>query len=186
MGRDDRAVVGHVQQAILGLNAHRLAREIDTDVVAVLEDADAALLIDSSADDLCWWLRFRFGCDVTVDDLKGRPFLELEASDRRDVTDSLVLSVVVVVGNPRIQGRLCLLDRVEAVLREELLAHGLVQPFDLAGGGRRVGGGEDVLDAVVQTDAVEQHVDRLAARRQSLDLRCWQRACSSPEVCLTA
>ena len=97
-----------------------------------------------------------------------------------------MLSLVVVVDHPGIQGSLRLIDRLEAVLRRELLAHGLVEALDLSCGGLRIGAVRMCFDAVVQTDAVEQHVDRLAARRQSLDLRCWQRACSSPEVCLTA
>jgi hypothetical protein len=33
-----------------------------------------------------------------------------------------------------------------------------MQPLNLAGGGRRIGSGEEMADAVVQTDAVEEDV----------------------------
>jgi hypothetical protein len=48
----------------------------------------------------------------------------------------------VVVRHPGVQGGLGLLDRVEQVPVEELAAHRLVQPLELAGGGRRVRRGE--------------------------------------------
>jgi hypothetical protein len=130
-------------------------------VVAVLEDADATGPIDAATDDPRPRLRNFLDRNLTIDDLK-RPLVgELEASDRCDVAEGLMFSVVVVVGHPLVQCCLCLLDGPEAPLGKELLAHRLVEALDLAGRRRRVGGGEDVLDAVVHTDAVEGHGGRL-------------------------
>jgi hypothetical protein len=47
-----------------------------------------------------------------------------------------MLSLVVVVGDPAIESGLHLVDRFEAVVGEELLAHGLVHALDLACGRR--------------------------------------------------
>src|SRR3989304_666070 len=62
----------------------------------------------------------------------------------RPVADALVLPLRVIAGDPRIELRLGLLDRGEGALGKELLSDGLVQPLDLAGGGRRVRGRQDV------------------------------------------
>ena len=107
-----------------------------TDVIAVLEDADAAGSVDPTSDGLLSGLRFLVNGYVPIDDLEGRWVGELEAPDRWDVAEGLMVSVMVVLDHPGSKGRLGLLDRVEAVLVKELLAHGLVEPFDLAGGGR--------------------------------------------------
>jgi hypothetical protein len=60
----------------------------------------------------------------------------------------MVLSLLVVVLDPDIESRLSLLDRLEAVLGEEPLAHGLVQALDLVRGGRRIGDGEEGTHAL--------------------------------------
>ncbi len=45
-----------------------------------------------------------------------------------------------------------------------------MQTLDLSGGRRRIGGGEDVSDPVVEADAVEQHVGGLASQPAGEDL----------------
>ncbi len=82
---------------------------------------------------------------------------EGEPVGRRPVADALVGPGGVVVRHPGVQGGLGLLDRVEGVQLEELAAHGLVQPLDLAGGGRRVRRRQQMADAVVVADPVKQH-----------------------------
>jgi hypothetical protein len=69
----------------------------------------------------------------------------------------------VVVRHPGVQGGLGLLDGVEQLPVEELAAHRLVQPFDLAGGGGRVRRRQQVADAVVVADPVKQHRPRPGA-----------------------
>src|ERR671911_1357556 len=105
------------------------------DVIAVLENADAARTVDAPTHDLLRRQWLLLGSDVTVDDLECWWAGEFEAADRRDVAETLVLPLVVVAGDPDIETALHLLESVEGVVREELLAHGLVQAFDLAGGG---------------------------------------------------
>jgi hypothetical protein len=56
-----------------------------SDVVTMLEDADASRTIDAPTDDLLDGLRFLLDRDVAVDDLQRGQSGELEASDRRDV-----------------------------------------------------------------------------------------------------
>jgi hypothetical protein len=51
--------------------------------------------------------------------------------DRRHIAQGLMLPLVVVVDDPDIESGLALLDRVEALLTEELLAHRLVQGLTL-------------------------------------------------------
>jgi hypothetical protein len=95
--------------------------------------------------------------DLAVDDLEGRGSGELEAADRGDVADALVLAVGVVVADPCVEGPLRVAETDQARLGKELLAHGLVEPLDLAGGRRRIRRSEDVADPVVMTDPVEEH-----------------------------
>jgi hypothetical protein len=61
VGGDDDAVVGDVEQPVVGFDGHGLAREVAADVVAVLEDADASMSIDAPTDDLWSRLWFRLG-----------------------------------------------------------------------------------------------------------------------------
>src|ERR1700722_14468454 len=68
-----------------------------------------------------------------------------------------MLELGVIGHDPRVEGGLGLFDGVKALLAEELIAHRAVQSFNLAGGGRMVGRGETVLDAVVETDPVKEH-----------------------------
>jgi hypothetical protein len=52
MSRDD-AAVGDVQQAVFGFDAHRLSREVATDVVAVLENAVTRIVTAQSRPWIC-------------------------------------------------------------------------------------------------------------------------------------
>ena len=138
---DDDTVVTDMQQPISRFDRDRFTGEVTPDVITVLEDADASCPIDAPTNRLGpgrWCL---FDRAVAVDDLERQWLGQLEAPDRRHVTQGLMLPVVVVVGHPHIQGRLHLVDRIEALVGEELLAHGLVQALDLAGGGWRIGCG---------------------------------------------
>ena len=65
-------------------------------------------------------------------------------------------ALVVVVMDPRIELCLGIVDRCKRPARKELTAQRLVEAFDLAGRGRRARRGEQVGDAVVAADAVEQ------------------------------
>jgi pyruvate,orthophosphate dikinase len=64
-------------------------------------------------------------------------FSELEPLDRSHVPDALTGSHVVVVGHPRVELSLRVLDAGEHLAGEELAAHRLVPALDLAGRGRR-------------------------------------------------
>src|SRR3546814_20935162 len=68
------------------------------------------------------------------------------------------MRAVAVVGlDPHIQRGLSLLDRREGDLAEVLAAQGLVEPLDLACRGRRVRRSEEMADAVLVADPIEQH-----------------------------
>jgi hypothetical protein len=170
MGGDHRLVVRDVQQTVAGLHGDLLSGQVAAHVVTVLEDADASGLIDATGYDPCALLGYLLGLHFAVDDLDMAPIGELEAADRGHVADPLVLPVVVVVPHPPVECLLGLLHRGEGGSSEELLAHRLVQPLDLPRGGRRVGGGEEVADPVVQADPVEQHIGRLSTELAGEDL----------------
>lgn len=140
------------------------------DVIAVLENADASCPVDSATHHLGTWGRLLLDRDVAVDDLERHWLGELEAPDGRLVAQGLMLSLVVVVDDPDIESGLALFGRLEALLREELLSHRLVQPLDLARRGRRIGGGEEMTDPVVEADAIEQHVGGLVGEPAGEDL----------------
>gem|GEM_PF-5621124 len=65
---------------------------------------------------------------------------------------------VVVLAHPRIELRLSVGDRFEDLAVQELATHRLMPTLDFAGRGRRPRRGEDVLDPVLATDPVEQHL----------------------------
>ena len=77
---------------------------------------------------------------------------------RGDHPDALVRPVVVVVLDPHVQFGLGVLDRVEHPPGEELAAQRLVEPLDLARRRRRPRRGQQVLDAVLPADPIEQHL----------------------------
>jgi hypothetical protein len=64
------------------------------------------------------------------------------------------------------------MSSIESKLLSEkkLLSQGLVEAFDLAGGGRRIGSRQQMADPVVQTDAVEEHVGGPSAEPPGEDL----------------
>ena len=63
-------------------------------------------------------------------------------------------------GNPGVELGLGAGQGGEHPAGEELGAQGPAEPLDLAGGGRGAGRGEQVLDPVLPTGPVEQHLDR--------------------------
>jgi len=119
--RDEHPVVGDVQQSVRGLDLNPSSREVSTDVVAVLEDADAARSVHPTTDRPSR-TRSVFLPLVGIDDLFLRRGDELEATDRRDVSDRLVLAISVVAPYPAVELELRLLDGGEDQPVEELLS----------------------------------------------------------------
>ena len=66
----------------------------------------------------------------------------------------------VVVVNPFIQRLLCCLQVAEHLPGVELDSKRLVKALDLPGGGRGARRREQVVDTVLATNAVEEHLDR--------------------------
>ena len=85
VGGDHDAVVGDVKQPIGRLDRDGFPGQVTSDVITVLEDADATGPIDATSDDLLWRLCFLPLCDIAVDDLEARLRRKLEAPDRRNV-----------------------------------------------------------------------------------------------------
>jgi hypothetical protein len=56
-------------------------------------------------------------------------------------------------------------ERLEPAAREQLGPQGLVEAFDLAGGGRAADPGKPVSNPLFAADAVEQHLGRVGPRR---------------------
>ncbi len=110
VGRDHDAVVGDVQEPVGRLDRHGFAGEVASDVIAVLEDADATGAVDAATDDLLSWCGFLFDRDVTIDHVELRRPRQLEAADRRHVAEGLMLPLVVVVGDPDLESSLHLFD----------------------------------------------------------------------------
>ena len=148
MGGHEHAVAGDLQQPVDGLHIHALTGEMTANVVPVFEDADSSGAVDPSCDRGPCRLWFALWLELWVEHVGGRALHQLEASDRRYVTDRLVLALGVI--DPGIQLRLGLLDRVERTTVEQFFANRLVQPFDLAGGRRRVRRGQDVADPLAR------------------------------------
>jgi hypothetical protein len=118
--RDEDPVVAHVQQSVGGLDRDGLAGEMASNVIAVLEDADAPGAVDPAAHGVPGRFESLFGRGIGVDDLRGRLSGELEPPDRCDIADRLMLSVEVVVGDPCIELGLRVLDRCERSTVEQL------------------------------------------------------------------
>lgn len=59
MRGDDDAVVRDVEQASVDGHGHRLAGKVAPDVVAMLQDRDASLVVDAAGDELLGSLRLR-------------------------------------------------------------------------------------------------------------------------------
>src|SRR5205085_9185085 len=71
VGGDDHAIVADVEQAVVGLDRHGLTGQVAAHGIAVVEDRDAALVVDAAGGGTG-----RLGrggrLDVAVDDLDGR------------------------------------------------------------------------------------------------------------------
>src|SRR5207253_11101469 len=83
------------------------------------------------------------------------------------VLERLVRTLSVVVGHPLIESLLRCLQVSEHLPGVELDAQAAVETLDLARRGRRAGLGEDVVNAVLPADAVEQHFDRRLSKAPS-------------------
>jgi hypothetical protein len=99
---------------------------------------------------------------------RGRRWLEAPGRDSHG--DGLVGALGVVVGNPGVQQLLGLGQGVEAAAGEQLGSQGLVEAFDLAGGGRAADAGEPVGDALFAADGVEQDLGWVGAEAAGEDL----------------
>jgi len=84
----------------------------------------------------------------------------VEAALRGGVGQRLVRTLRVVVANPLVQCLLCGLEVAEHLPGVELDSQGFVEALDLAGGGRRARLGEEVVDPVLPTNPVEEHLHR--------------------------
>src|SRR3989442_1766634 len=84
----------------------------------------------------------------------------MEPALRSRILERLVRTLSVVVAHPLIESLLCRLQIPEHLSGVELHPEGAVKALDLARGSRRPRLGEDVIDAVLPADAVEQHLDR--------------------------
>jgi hypothetical protein len=78
----------------------------------------------------------------------------LEPLGRDDHGEGLVWPAGVVVGHPGIQHLLGLGEGVKASAAQQLNSQGLVEAFDLAGGGRAADPGEQVGDALFAAGCV--------------------------------
>src|SRR2546423_5222195 len=93
-----------------------------------------------------------------------------KATFRRRILEGLVRTLRVVVADPLIQSLLRHLQIPEHLPRVELDPEGAVKALDLARGGRRAWLGEDVIDAVLAADAVEEDLDRRLGKAAGEDL----------------
>src|SRR5262249_14751541 len=126
--------------------------------VVVGGGADAAVDADPTGDCRRQRLTHRGGLYCWLDDLElragaGQP----EPFDGGSVTEGLVVALGVVFLDPGVQTSLGFVDGGEGVEVAELAQHRLVEPVHPACRGRRVGGGQQVTDAVVVADPVERH-----------------------------
>src|ERR1700736_5949069 len=94
----------------------------------------------------------------------------VEAALRGGVGQRLMRTLRGVVVNPFVQRLLCCLQVAEHLPGVELDSEGLVEALDLAGGGRRVRRREQVVDPVLATDPVEEHLDRWLGKAPGEDL----------------
>src|SRR6202790_4184725 len=94
----------------------------------------------------------------------------VEAALGRGVPQRLVRTLRVVVGDPFVQCLLCCLQVAEHLPGAELDSEGLLKALDLPGGGRRARRSKQVVDPVLATDTVEEHLDRWLGKAPSEDL----------------
>jgi len=136
MRGDHHAVVGDVQQPVDRFDHDPLSDQVSAHVVAVSQDADPPRSVDPARDR--WPLRswLPLGLDLRVDHLDLDLLHELEAPGGWHVPDRLVLALAVIAGDPGIELGLSRLERGEGPVGQELTAQALVEPLDLAGGGR--------------------------------------------------
>src|SRR5665809_143123 len=95
--------------------------------------------------------------------------LKAETARGRRHLERLVRPLGVVVGDPGIELGLGGLVRAEREVGQELPAKALVEPLDLAGGGRSADGSVAVRDAVLAADPVEQDLHGLGPEAPSED-----------------
>src|SRR5260370_7151080 len=93
----------------------------------------------------------------------------VEAALRGGVDQRLVRTLRVVVANPFVQCLLCCLQVAEHLPGVELDSKRLVETLDLPSGGRGARRREQVIDPVLATDAVEEHLDRRLGKAPSED-----------------
>lgn len=134
----------------------------DADVLGI--DAHDSVGRDSSRDPL---LTAALGMSQLMPDLSlGRA----ESTLGRQVAHRLVRTLGVVVAHPLIERFLCRLQIPEDLPGVELDSEAAMKALDLARGGRRAGLGEDVVDAVLPADPVEEDLDRRLGEAAGEDL----------------
>src|SRR5665647_1248947 len=167
-GGDEHATVADLDEAALGdRDRHGLAGEVGARVVGEAAEADLAAAADEAGDAAA--ARPSDSLDA-LGALGGEHDRRLrlaggegEALRRRGHADALVGTLGVVVGDPLVELGLRLRERGEDAAAKELAAQRLVEALNLAGGGRAARRGEQVADAVLAADAVEEHLARAGA-----------------------
>ena len=124
----------------LDRDPHGLAGEPPCDVIARSSEADDAVGVDAPRrhQRRCRLeLGFGFGWSWRrVERFAVGDRGEFEAADRRDHADALMRPLVVVVLDPRVDGRLRGGEIGEGLAGEAFALERLVEPFDLPGRGR--------------------------------------------------
>src|SRR6476646_5159025 len=143
-----------LKEAVRHENVAGAAAEVLADADLLRVDADEAVASHQARDPLLTVALRTAQLPLLVADLG------LKSTLWGDVGQRLVRTLRVVVGNPLIERLLGRLQVPEDLPGVELDAETAVEALDLAGGGRRARLGEDVVDAVLPTDAVEQDLDR--------------------------
>ncbi len=126
-----------------------LTRQPHPNRIELARETDLAGLSNPTGGDwfVCWHGR--------IDRVRG---CETEPFPRHHITNALMAPLVVVLMHPRIELGLRVSDRLEYLAVQELASHRLVPPLDLAGRSRRTRRRQNVLDPVLATDPVEQHL----------------------------
>src|SRR5579863_4417704 len=154
VGDHENSSMVDVEQSFVTDHLHFFSRQPRSDSIARRREADVPALTDAS----CRVGRRRGCVGRAVFDFDGDQLGDgqTEALVWGDHADALVGPVVVVGLHPRVELHLGVGDGVEDLAGQKLLAQGAMEAFHFPRGGGRTRCGEDVLDAVLPTDLVEE------------------------------
>ena len=169
---DQLAVVEDVHDGRLDTGDDDLPGQVPTDRDALIGHADAAIAAHDPGDlgqadrprpRPGWWGRRRhrgWRCGGAV----------VEPLSWRVHAKRLMRPAAVVAGDPGVQDLLRLVQVDEAPTGQQLGPQRLVDPLNLAGGGRAADPGAPMGDAVLAADAVKPHLGRVRAEPAGEDL----------------